>query len=221
MHAHTSTAATTPAAAHIILGVLSDSGGRPTTGSGDKRRAVPGRIHPGRPCFDGRVNPDEELVYEVDENDRILRIVRRGELTDKNLRHRSVEILFRDNAGRILVHRRAAAKRVFPQYYDMFVAGMVPAGESYDQAARREAGEEVGQRNVLLRPVGRWRFDDDRVPQWGSVYTATVTGPVVPQVEEVEWFGFLTEAELAEKIGQDKFCPDSLYFYRRLRREAY
>ncbi|ACU70629.1 NUDIX hydrolase [Catenulispora acidiphila DSM 44928] len=164
------------------------------------------------------MNPDEELVYEVDENDRILRIVRRGELTDKSLRHRSVDILFRDSAGRILVHRRAAVKRVFPQYYDMFVAGMVPAGESYDQAARREAAEEVGQRNVVLRPVGRWRFDDAEVPQWGSVYTATVTGPVVPQPEEVEWFGFLTEAELAEKIEQDDFCPDSLFFYRQYRK---
>jgi isopentenyldiphosphate isomerase len=164
------------------------------------------------------MNPDEELVYEVDENDRILRIVRRGELTDKSLRHRSVDILFRDSAGRILVHRRAAVKRVFPQYYDMFVAGMVPAGESYDQAARREAAEEVGQRNVVLRPVGRWRFDDAEVPQWGSVYTATVTGPVVPQPEEVEWFGFLTEAELAEKIEQDDFCPDSLFFYHQYRK---
>ena len=153
------------------------------------------------------MNPDEELVYEVDENDQILRIVRRGELTDNNLRHRSVAILFRDAAGRILVHRRAAAKRVFPQYYDMFVAGMVPAGESYDQAARREAGEEVGQHNVVLRPVGKWRYDDDKVPQWASVYTATVTGPVVPQPEEVEWFGFLTEAELAESIAQERLLP--------------
>lgn len=165
------------------------------------------------------MNPDEELVYEVDENDRILRIVRRGELTDQHLRHRSVAILFRDGAGRILVHRRAEVKRVFPRFYDMFVAGMVPAGESYDQTARREAAEEVGQRNVVLRPIGKWRYDDDRVPQWTSVYTATVTGPVVPQPEEVEWFAFLTEAQLAEKIATEDFCPDSLYLYRRLRRE--
>jgi isopentenyldiphosphate isomerase len=166
------------------------------------------------------VNPDEELVYEVDENDRILRVVRRGELTEQNLRHRCVYILFRDSSGRILVHRRAEVKRVFPKYYDMFVAGMVPAGETYDQSARREAAEEVGQRNVVLRPLGKWRFDHDKVPQWASLYTATVTGPVVPQPEEVEWFAFLTEDELAESIAQHDYCPDSLYYYRRLRREA-
>ncbi|WP_344666085.1 NUDIX hydrolase [Catenulispora yoronensis] len=166
------------------------------------------------------MNPDEELVYEVDENDKILRVVRRGELTDENLRHRCVYILFRDRAGRILVHRRAAAKRVFPKYYDMFVAGMVPAGETYDQAARREGGEEVGQHNVVLRRLGKFRFDHDKVPQWAAVYTATVSGPVVPQPEEVEWFGFLTEDELAESVKENDYCPDSLYFYARLRGES-
>lgn len=162
------------------------------------------------------MNPDEELVYEVDENDQILRIVRRGELTDKCLRHRSVAVMFRDEAGRILVHRRAATKRVFPEFYDMFVAGMVPAGETYEMAARREAAEEVGQHDVELRPVGKFRYDDDYVPQWSSVFTATVTGPVVPQPEEVEWFGFLTEAELAASIAENDFCPDSVELYERL-----
>ncbi len=165
------------------------------------------------------MNPDEELVYEVDENDKIVRVVRRGELTDNNLRHRCVYILFRDRFGRILVHRRAETKRVFPKYYDMFVAGMVAAGETYDQAARRESAEEVGQRNVVLRPRGKWRFDHDVVPQWAMIYTATVSGPVVPQPAEVEWFGFRTEDELAESIEQNDYCPDSLYFYRRLRGE--
>lgn len=166
------------------------------------------------------VTPDDELVYEVDDRDRILRVIRRGELTSQNLRHRCVYILFRDTAGRILVHRRAAVKRVFPKYYDMFVAGMVPVGETYDQAARREGAEEVGQRNVVLRPLGKWRFDHETVPQWAAVYTAVVTGPVVPQPEEVEWVGFLTEDELAESIEQNDFCPDSLFFYKKLRGQA-
>jgi 8-oxo-dGTP pyrophosphatase MutT (NUDIX family) len=165
------------------------------------------------------VNPDEELVYEVDENDKILRVVRRGELTDKKLRHRCVYILFRDRSGRILVHRRAATKRVAPSRYDMFVAGMVDAGETYDQAARRESGEEVGQYNVVLRPIGTWRFDHDEVPQWAAVYTATVTSPVVPQQSEIEWYSFLTGEELADSIKENDFCPDSLYFYRKLRGE--
>lgn len=161
-------------------------------------------------------DPAEELVYEVDEHDDVLRVVRRGELTDRALRHRSIAILFRAPDGRILVHRRAAAKRVFPQYYDMFVAGMVPAGESYDEAARREAGEEIGAVDPVLTTVGKYRFDDERVPQWSTVYEAELTGPVVPQESEIEWFGLMTAAELAAALDELLFCTDSEALYRHV-----
>lgn len=161
-------------------------------------------------------DPMDELVYEVDDADDVVRTVRRGELTDKALRHRSVGILFRDAEGRILVHRRAKAKRVFPQHYDMFVAGMVPAGEEYDVAARREAAEEIGALDVELTAVGKFRFDDDAVPQWTMMYEAVVTGPVVPQVSEVEWFTFLTPAEVERSLDEWPYCPDSKAFYQSI-----
>jgi isopentenyldiphosphate isomerase len=163
------------------------------------------------------VNPDEELVYEVDEDDNVIRTVRRGELTDKSLRHRSVGILCRDPEGRVLVHRRAAVKRVFPQYYDMFVAGMVPAGESYEEAAVRECAEEIGATGVELRRIGKYRYDQDPVPQWCTLYEATITTEVVPQESEVEWFAFLTDDELREYLAEKPFCPDSRSFYERVR----
>ena len=158
-------------------------------------------------------DPMAELVYEVDDQDAVVRTVRRGELTDKALRHRCVAILFRDAGGRILVHRRARVKRVFPQHYDMFVAGMVPAGEEYDAAARREAAEEIGAHDVELTTVGKFRYDDAVVPQWTTVYEAVVTGPVVPQESEVEWFTFLTPAEVERSLGEWSYCPDSRAFY--------
>jgi 8-oxo-dGTP pyrophosphatase MutT (NUDIX family) len=161
-------------------------------------------------------DPAQELVYEVDETDTVLRVVRRGELTDRALRHRSVAVLFRTADGRVLVHRRAAVKRVFPQYYDMFVAGMVPAGESYDETARREAAEEIGAVDPVLVRVGKYRFDDEAVPQWSTLYEAELTGPVVPQESEIEWFGLMTEAELAAALDELPFCTDSAALYRHV-----
>jgi 8-oxo-dGTP pyrophosphatase MutT (NUDIX family) len=161
-------------------------------------------------------DPMDEMVYEVDRDDTVLRAVRRGDLTDQRLRHRSVGILFRDAEGRILVHRRAKTKRMFPQFHDMFVAGMVPFGESYDEAAHREAAEEVGQTGVVLTTIGRFRFDDAVVPQCTMMYEAVVTGPVVPQESEVEWFDFLSDAEVEEAMAEKQFCPDSLAFYRTI-----
>ena len=117
------------------------------------RAAAPAAPAPAGPP--APADPAEELVYEVDETDTVLRTIRRGDPDRPTLRHRSIAILFRAPDGRVLVHRRARAKRVFPQYYDMFVAGMVPAGESYDEAARREAGEEIGAVDPVLADGGQ------------------------------------------------------------------
>lgn len=158
-------------------------------------------------------NPDDEMVWHVDDDDVVIQEIRRGDLTGRGLRHRSVAVLCRDAEGRILVHRRAAAKRVLPGHYDMFVAGMVAAGEGYDETAVRECAEEIGA--VGVQPVfrGRFRFDHPEFPQWSGVYEAVVTGPIVPQTAEVAWFGFLTEAELTSSFGEWTYCPDSRALY--------
>jgi 8-oxo-dGTP pyrophosphatase MutT (NUDIX family) len=54
-----------------------------------------------------------------------------------------VFVLMRDAAGRVFVHRRTARKLVFPSLYDMFVGGAEGPGESHDEAALREAEEEL------------------------------------------------------------------------------
>ena len=68
----------------------------------------------------------------------------RGEVYARGLRHRCVFVFVRDAEDRIFVHRRTAGKLVFPSLYDMFVGGVVGAGEEYDDAALREAEEELG-----------------------------------------------------------------------------
>ena len=96
------------------------------------------------------------------------------------------------------------------------VAGMVPAGESYDEAALRECSEEIGATGVRLTRVGKYRYDHPLVPQWTVLYEAVVTGPVVPQESEVEWFDFLSDDQVRATLHDDAwtYCPDSLFAYR-------
>ncbi|PSK44947.1 Nudix hydrolase [Streptomyces sp. 111WW2] len=86
----------------------------------------------------------DEILDIVDENDRVVGQARRGDAYARGLRHRCVFVWARDPEGRVFVHRRTATKLVFPALYDMFVGGVVGAGESYDDAALREAEEEGG-----------------------------------------------------------------------------
>lgn len=92
----------------------------------------------------GCMTAADEILDIVDENDEVVGQAPRGEATARGLRHRCVFIEARDAEGRLFVHRRTPTKLVFPSHYDMFVGGVVGAGESYDEAALREAEEELG-----------------------------------------------------------------------------
>ncbi|MDF3141932.1 MULTISPECIES: NUDIX domain-containing protein [unclassified Streptomyces] len=161
----------------------------------------------------------DEILDIVDEHDQVIGQSPRGEAYAKGLRHRAVFIEARDAQGRLFVHRRTPTKLVFPSRYDMFVGGVVGAGESYDVAALREAEEELGVRG-LPRPAFLFKFlYDDGAGQtwWSAVYEVRCELPVSPQVEEVAWHDFLPEAEVERRLTEWAWVPDGLAAYERLR----
>ncbi|MEU2715228.1 NUDIX domain-containing protein [Streptomyces sp. NPDC007205] len=165
------------------------------------------------------MNPAEEILDIVDENDQVIGQYPRGEAYAKGLRHRCVFIQARDAAGRLFVHRRTATKLVFPALYDMFVGGVVGAGESYDEAALREAEEELGVPG-LPQPdfLFKFLYDDGAGNSWWSaVYEVRCELSVRPQVEEVQWHGFLPEEEVERRLGAWEWVPDGLAAYERLK----
>ncbi|WP_031075483.1 NUDIX domain-containing protein [Streptomyces sp. NRRL S-118] len=169
-------------------------------------------------------SPADEILDVVDEHDVVVGRAPRGEVYARGLRHRCVFVLARDAEDRLFVHRRTATKLVFPSLYDMFVGGVVGAGESYDEAALREAEEELGVRG-LPRPTPLFRFlyEDDggrgggRGSWWSAVYEVRCTLPVAPQPEEVAWHAFLPEAEVEARLADREWVPDGLAAYERLR----
>ncbi|MFJ9033336.1 NUDIX domain-containing protein [Streptomyces sp. NPDC102274] len=166
----------------------------------------------------------DEILDIVDEDDRVVGRAPRGEVYARGLRHRGVLVLARDAEDRVFVHRRTPVKLIFPSLYDMFVGGVVGAGESYDEAALREAEEELGV-SGLPRPVPLFTFlyesADGTGSWWSRVYEVRCTLPVRPQTEEVAWYGFLPEPELERRVAQEpggwEWVPDGLAAYERLR----
>ncbi|MFI5804172.1 NUDIX hydrolase [Streptomyces sp. NPDC051561] len=164
-------------------------------------------------------SPADEILDLVDENDEVVGQAPRGEATARGLRHRCAFIRVRDAGGRTFVHRRTATKLVYPSLYDMFVGGVVGAGETYDEAALREAQEELGVRG-LPQPALLFKFlyesADGAHSWWSSVYEVRCELPVNPQVEEVAWHDFLDEEELTRRLAEWEWVPDGLAAYRRL-----
>jgi isopentenyldiphosphate isomerase len=159
----------------------------------------------------------DELIDIVDENDRVVGQATRSEAYARRLRHRCVFVLARDPAGRIFVHRRTARKLVFPLLYDMFVGGVVGAGESYDAAAHREAEEELGVSGLPApTPLLKFLYETPEHTWWSAIYEVRCDLPVRPQPEEVAWHAFLTERELGSRLAAWTWVPDGLEAYRRL-----
>jgi isopentenyldiphosphate isomerase len=151
-----------------------------------------------------------ELVDVVDAEDRVIGRATRAEMRQRNLRHRATYILLFNSRGQLFVHRRSASKDVFPSYYDVAVGGVVGAGESYDQGARRELAEEVGITTVAPKPITSFHYADDANQVNGRVYSCTYDGALTLQREEIVAGEWLDLDVVIERAASEPFCPDGI-----------
>ncbi|WP_347173734.1 NUDIX hydrolase [Polaribacter uvawellassae] len=68
----------------------------------------------------------------------------KSEAHQKGLYHATVHVWFYTNDNKILLQKRASVKKVFPNHWDVSVAGHISAGEKIETAAIREVKEEIG-----------------------------------------------------------------------------
>jgi isopentenyldiphosphate isomerase len=152
--------------------------------------------------------PRDELVEVLDDDGHVVAVVPRRRVRAENLLHRSVYLLVTGTDGRLLVHRRADGKDLWPGRWDLAAGGVVTAGESWDEAARRELAEELG---VAAEPValGPGRYDGDDCRVEARVYRVVSDGPFTFADGEVVATAWADAAELARRLGRDPFVPDS------------
>lgn len=172
-----------------------------------------------RPVHD----PGDELVEEVDEDDRVLRVVTRREMRARRLRHRAVFVAVVHPSGRLLVHRRSPTKDLWPGWWDIAVGGVVGVGEPYQLAAVRELAEEVGLDIVragihieALDGGRRVSYEDDDVALVGRLYRVETHGPFEFTDGEVVEARLVDEGELRQMLREVPFLPDSLTLLRPL-----
>jgi isopentenyldiphosphate isomerase len=160
------------------------------------------------------VNPGLEEVIIVDERNREIGRTSRARMRAEKLIHRASYILVCNGRGDLFVQQRTLSKDVYPGYYDVAAGGVVQAGESYEESARRELYEELGIAGELCH-----RFDhfhdgaDNRV--WGRVFTCRHDGPMRLQPEEIADGFFLGIEEVIRMSERQPFTPDGIEILRR------
>lgn len=146
----------------------------------------------------------------MDDYDRVVATVTRAQLRAENLHHRGVSIAVVGSDGRLLVHRRALDKDVWPGMWDLAAGGVVAAGETYEDAARRELAEELAVLAENWELLGEGTFIDDKVSMIGRGFLVVHDGPfhfTDGEIAEVRW---VDRDELDELLATESFVPDNL-----------
>ncbi|MFE2471693.1 NUDIX hydrolase [Streptomyces mirabilis] len=149
-----------------------------------------------------------EMVERVDEQDRTVGVVDRGEAIRRRWLHRVATTVCRDPDGRILVHRRPDHVSRFPGQYNWLVGGAVGVGETYPAAASRELAEELGV-HTPTRFLFKYLCRGVISPYWLGLHEAVLDRPVVPDASEVAWHAWLTPVELRAAMYDTTFVPDA------------
>lgn len=129
-----------------------------------------------------------------------------------NLLHRAVYVLVvSSDGGRLLVHRRADWKDLWPGRWDVCFGGVAGVGEPGAATARRELAEEVGIVSGPLERLGAGGYADGEVRVLGEVFLVRSDGPFAFADGEVVETAWVAVPGLAAWLAAGRaVCPDGV-----------
>ena len=154
----------------------------------------------------------EELfdIYD-DAGNRVGTAPRRECHGNPKLIHRSVRVIVYHPDGRsLLLQKRSASKDIFPGRWDMAVGGHVDSGETPDQAAVREMGEELSMPpDIPLKKLFQLKVRNEIESENVQEYSAVFGGPFRIQKSELDEVRFFAFDELKKRIedSPEEFTP--------------
>lgn len=160
---------------------------------------------------------DELLAVNASPHGTTLAAIERSACRPLGIATTAVHLNAFADDGRIVVARRAGHKQIDPGCWDNLVGGMVPYGETLEQALEREAWEEAGieldrievhrgRMFSLLRPV-----PEGLQAETIHVYDAVLAADVTPQNQDGEVDAIETRsiAAVLDAIERDEFTLES------------
>ena len=138
-----------------------------------------------------------------------VKIATREECHEKGLWHRAVYAFIIDKSGNVLLQKRSASKKLWPNMWDVTVGGHVDSGEFGIQALIRETKEELGIQ--ISDEDVKYLLGSTSINQQGNIinkhynecYLITKnidTSDIVVQKEEVAEVKYFSKDELLKRI---------------------
>lgn len=156
---------------------------------------------------------EDEWLDLVDENDTVIGRKLRSEVKAEGLtNYRVINAFLRNSHGQLGVPRRTAAKSSFPRAFDFSVGGHVESGESYEQAYKREAREElnIDVNEYRSRFLGSMNPHGDGVAAFMYVYEIFADDTPRYNEDDFSEFVWLLPTELLARYEAGEQMKDDL-----------
>ena len=157
-----------------------------------------------------------EILDIINDQDEIVGTALRAEANERGLMHRIVHVLIFDHQGRMALQLRSDKVDWCPGHWSTAVGGHVLTGEDYEEAAEREAREELGvdiDLDFLFKD--KYQVRDDFYKML-SVYKTIYEGEFQFEKDKVVDCKYFTLDEIKEMINNgEKFHPELLFILKK------
>lgn len=151
----------------------------------------------------------EEWVPLVDEQGKVTGQAPRSQVHNgSKLLHPVVHLHVLNKNGSVLLQKRPMDKLIQPGKWDTAVGGHISAGETLEQALRKEAFEEIGLKEFSAKLQKVYKWESEVEAELVYMFTTYDYKNIGIQSDEVEELKFWTTKQLENNFGKNVFTPN-------------
>ncbi|GAB1452646.1 hypothetical protein MASR2M47_27020 [Draconibacterium sp.] len=151
----------------------------------------------------------EEWVPLVDEQGRITGKAPRSQVhSGSKLLHPVVHLHVINHNKAILVQKRPKSKLIQPGKWDTAVGGHISAGETLEQALKKEAFEEIGLIDFSAKIVKTYKWESEVEAELVYMFVTYDFENFKVHSDEVEEARFWTKNQIENNLGKGIFTPN-------------
>ncbi len=152
---------------------------------------------------------NEEWVPLVDEKGKVTGQAPRSQVHNgSKLLHPVVHLHVLNNNKGLFIQKRPLNKLIQPGKWDTAVGGHISAGETLEQALKKEAFEEIGLKDFSTKLQMVYRWESEVEAELVYLFTTFDFKNIGVQSDELEELRFWTKNQVEKNIGKDVFTPN-------------
>ena len=151
----------------------------------------------------------EEIFPLVDEQGNVIGQATRSQChSGSKLLHPVIHLHVFNEAGKLYMQKRSATKDIQPNKWDSSVGGHIDLNETPQQAALREAGEEIGLKDLTIHYIDKYIIETDVERELTYCFYAKTNQIPKVDMNEVSDGRFWDISEINEQLGTNIFTPN-------------